>query len=262
MNNEKQQQYPKFIAAPEWVPVAKRIRCWFNNGLIADSKRVILKRQFPLVYFFPKEDANVGLFEKSTLEPKTDDWGTSTSRHVVVNGKTAGDAVWIYEDPNDAAPDNLRDYVALKWEPMDRWMEEDEEVRIHPRDPYHRIDICHSSRQVRLEADGKTVAETNCPVLLFETGLPVRFYIKKTDINMKLLKPTDFETGCPYKGIASYYSLVTKGNELKNVAWTYPYPNEEALKVKDAVAFFTERLEDVFVDGKRLPKINTKWSDD
>ena len=264
MNKEDEKttgQHPPFITEPEWVPVAKRVRCYFNNECIADSDHVMLKRQFPMVYFFPHDDVKAGYFEKSKLEDKTDDWGTSSSRHVVVEGKTAEDAAWIYEQPNDKAPENLNSYVALKWEKMDRWLEEDEEVRIHPRDPYHRIDVCHSSRHVRVEVNGETVAETHSPLLLFETGLPVRFYIRKTDIHMKLLHPTEHHTGCPYKGEASYYSVVTKGNEMKNVAWTYPYPNEEALKVKDHVAFFTEKLDNVFVDGKRLPKAKTKWSD-
>lgn len=261
MNREKAaSQYPPLIAEPEWVPIAKKIRCSFNNNLIAESDRAMLKRQFPMVYFFPLEDVKTDLFKESKMKSKTDDWGTSVSKHITVNGETAEDAAWIYDNPNKAAPENIADFVALKWELMDRWFEEDEEVQIHPRDPYHRIDVCHSSRHIRVEINGKKVAETHCPVLLFETGLPIRFYIRKTDIIMKLLKPTEHQTGCPYKGLASYYSVVAEGNEMKNVAWTYPYPNEEAHKIKNMVAFYTEKLDDVFVDGKLLAKAKTKWS--
>ena len=145
--------------------------------------------------------------------------------------------------------------MAIKWEAVDCWLEEDEEVRIHPRDPYHRIDICKSSRHIKIIINEEVVAQTTCPVILFETGLPMRFYIRKTDINMKLLKTTDHQTGCPYKGTASYYSVVFNGNNFENIAWTYPFPNEETSGIKDLVAFYTERIDNVYVDGLKLPKI-------
>lgn len=257
MNTQKEKtifQYPSFLSEPEWVPIAKRIRCYFNNELIADSERTMLKRKFPMVYFFPKEDVKVPLVEKGKTDSHNDDWGTSISHHVTVNGKIAENAAWTYEKPGNAAPENIENYTAIKWDSMDRWLEEDEDVRVHPRDPYHRIDICNSSRHVRIDVDGHTVAETHSPVLLFETGLPIRFYIKKTDVDMNLLETTDLRTKCPYKGTASYFSVVSDGKKLENVVWTYPFPNEETQKIKDLVAFYTEKIEDVFVDGKRLPK--------
>lgn len=144
---------------------------------------------------------------------------------------------------------------------MDIWLEEREEVRVHPRDPYHRIDVCTSSRQLRILAYGETLADTCCPVLLFETGLPVRFYMPKTDINPDMLEPTRQQTHCPYKGTASYYSVKgADGNKMENIAWFYPFPNEEVFKIKNLVAFFTEKLDDVFIDDVKLPKEKTKWS--
>lgn len=143
---------------------------------------------------------------------------------------------------------------------MDSWLEEDEPVRVHPRDPYHRLDVCHSSRHLRVVVSGKTVADSRKPVMLFETGLPARFYIPKTDVRQQLLKPTDHKTECPYKGEASYYSIVVDGEESENFAWTYPFPNQEVNKIKDHVAFYTEKIDEVFVDGKPMPEMKTMFS--
>jgi uncharacterized protein (DUF427 family) len=143
------------------------------------------------------------------------------------------------------------------WMPGSRRMKR---YSVHPRDPYHRIDVCNSSRHVRIVVSGKTVAETRCPVLLFETGLQVRFYIRKTDVQLDMLQPTDHQTQCPYKGITSYYSVNAGGNVTENLVWTYPFPNAEVFKIKDLVAFHTEKLDDVFIDGKKFPKYTAKPS--
>lgn len=152
----------------------------------------------------------------------------------------------------------MENYIAFKWEAMDIWLEEDDEVRVHPRDPYHRIDVCNSSRHVRIVISGETVAETRRPVLLFETGLPSRFYIPKTDVKPGLLQPTNHQTKCPYKGTASYYSIKINDKELKNLVWTYPFPNAEVFKIKDRLAFYTEKLDEVFIDGEKLSQDKTR----
>ncbi len=254
-NNLKAFQHPTFNPKPEWVPIAKRIRCFFNNNLVADSEQVMLKREFPMVYFFPHKDVKEEFFQKNDINSHADSWGKSDSRDIKADGKTAENAAWIYVEPEEAAPKEIGNYVAIKWEAMDFWFEEDEEVRVHPRDPYHRVDICNSSREIKIKINGETIAATHHPVVLFETGLPVRFYIRKTDINLKLLKATDHQTGCPYKGTASYYSVVSNGNILENIAWTYPFPNPEASKIKDMIAFYTEKMDEVYIDGKKLPEM-------
>jgi uncharacterized protein (DUF427 family) len=73
---------------------------------------------------------------------------------------------------------------------MDAWFEEDEEVFVHPRDPYHRIDVLRSSRRVKVVLAGETVGETVQPTLLFETGLPVRYYFPRIDLRMELFLPS------------------------------------------------------------------------
>ena len=88
-----------------------------------------------------------------------------------------------------APTEELRDLVAFHWKKMDGWFEEAEEIFAHPRDPHHRVDVLRSRRHVRIEVDGVVVAESTAPTLLFETGLPTRYYLEQTDVRMDLLTP-------------------------------------------------------------------------
>src|SRR5262245_21765606 len=125
---------------------------------------------------------------------------------------------------------------------MDAWYEEDDEIFVHPRDPHHRVDVLHSSRHVQVVALGEMVADSRRPSLLFETGLPTRYYIPRADVRMSLLVPSDSHTQCPYKGIASYYS-VRVGNRLaRDLAWTYRFPIPECPKIEDLVCFYNEQV--------------------
>jgi uncharacterized protein (DUF427 family) len=132
---------------------------------------------------------------------------------------------------------------------MDSWFEEDEEVFVHPRDPYSRVDVVSSSRHVRVEIEGQVIAETRRPLLLFETGLPTRHYIPKQDVRMDLLEATDSHTRCPYKGIASYWSLNLDGKTFEDIVWSYPAPIPEIPKIENLLSFYNERV-DLYVDGK------------
>jgi uncharacterized protein (DUF427 family) len=132
---------------------------------------------------------------------------------------------------------------------MDAWFEEDEEVFTHPRDPYTRVDILPSSRHVRIEVDGVTVAESTKPTLLFETGLPVRYYLPKTDVRMDLLAPTETSSHCPYKGQADYWSLLLGETTVQDVAWSYRTPLPESQKIAGLVCFYPEKV-DLYVDGR------------
>jgi len=144
----------------------------------------------------------------------------------------------------------LRDHIAFTWDAVDTWYEEDEEVFVHPRDPYHRVDTMHSSRHVRVEVNGELVAETRRPVVLFETTLPTRYYIPKQDVRMDLLTPTATTTRCPYKGVATYWSVRAGGEELADLAWCYAAPIPEIPKIEGLVCFYNEKV-DIDVDGER-----------
>src|SRR5262249_30552546 len=158
--------------------------------------------------------------------------GDASYWSIVVGERTAPDAVWGYEtNPVDGAPD-LSGYRAFYWNAIDHWYEEDEEVFVHARDPFKRIDALRSSRHVRVEVDGVVLADTHRPTLLFETGIDTRYYIPREDLARELLRPSAKETACPYKGRASYYSAVVGDRLVEDIAWTYTYPIAEIPKIE------------------------------
>ena len=166
-------------------------------------------------------------------------------------------AVWRYPEPLDGSVD-IRDYVAFYWNKMDGWFEEDEEVFIGPKDPYTRVDCLASSRHVRVELNGVSVAETDRPVLLLETGLPHRFYIPSADVRQELLRPSERVIGSPYNGQASYFHVDANGETFEDVAWTYLDPTPEAGKIAGYVCF-PQGKTDVYVDGVLEPKPKSRW---
>jgi uncharacterized protein (DUF427 family) len=142
---------------------------------------------------------------------------------------------------------------------IDAWYEEDEQVFVHPRDPYHRVDILESSRHVRVSINGEVVAETERPKVLFETGLPPRYYIPPEDVREDVLVESEKNTRCPYKGVASYWSVEAGGERVENLIWYYPEPIPEAARIKGLLAFFNEKV-DLEVDGERQERPKTQWS--
>jgi len=103
------------------------------------------------------------------------------------------------------------------------------------------------------------VAETRRPRLLFETNLPTRYYIPRLDVRMDVLEPTQTSTRCPYKGVASYWSVKAASAVHPDVAWSYKSPIPECPKIENLIAFFNERV-DMDVDGERLERPRTPWS--
>ena len=227
----------------------RRVRGYFGGRLVVDSERVLLvyeSRRSP-VYWFPIEDVKMELLTRKEAGAASD---SDTVRFSLTAGaRSVDNAAWTYEPPR---PDleALEGHVAFIWDRLDSWFEEDEEVFVHPRDPYTRVDTLHSSRHLRIEIEGTVMAETRRPVLLFETGLPVRYYIPKQDVRMDLLEPTSTHTRCPYKGTASYWAAVIDGKRFEDVVWSYPTPLLEAMKIENLVSFYNEKV-DVYVDGKR-----------
>jgi uncharacterized protein (DUF427 family) len=145
---------------------------------------------------------------------------------------------------------------------VDHWYEEDEEVFVHPRDPYHRVDILESSRHVKVRVNGEVVAQTDRPKLLFETGLPTRYYIPPEDVSQEALVESEKKTRCPYKGVASYWSVEAGGERVEDIVWYYPEPIPEAAKIKGLLAFFNEEVDlevDLEVDCEEKERPQTQW---
>lgn len=239
-------------------PSAKRVRAYLGGEVVADTIHPVLVWEVPYypAYYFPVADVRTDLLEPDGGTAHSPSRGDGQTYTVTAGGKRAPGAAVHYAD--SPIPE-LRDLIRLDWDAMDAWFEEDEEVFTHPRDPYTRIDILPSSRHVRIEVDGVTVAESSNPTLLFETGLPVRYYLPKTHVRLDLLTHTDSESHCPYKGQAEYWSVRTGDAVHEDIAWSYPTPLPESLGVAGHIAFYDEKV-DVFVDGVRQERPHTKFS--
>ncbi len=238
----------------------RRVRARFNGETVADSRRVKLLHEAGLlpVYYFPEEDVRMDLLEESDHTTHCPFKGDASYWSVRVGDEVAENAAWSYPEPIDSAPP-FSGLIAFYWRKMDAWFEEDEQIFVHPRDPYHRHDILDSSRHVKVTVNGEVVAETDHPKILFETGLPPRYYIPPEDVRKEALVPSDKQTQCPYKGIASYYSVEAGGGRLEDLVWYYPEPIPEAGKIKGLLCFFNEKV-DLEVDGEMQERPHTQWS--
>jgi uncharacterized protein (DUF427 family) len=159
-----------------------------------------------------------------------------------------------------AKVEGLDDTVRFEWSAFDAWFEEDEQVFVHPHNPYSRIDTLRSSRRLRVESKGIVLAESSSPVMLFETGLPTRYYMNPTDIDFSHLVPSDTVTACPYKGVTSgYWSADVGGSVHPDIAWTYRFPLREVLPIAGLIAFYNEKV-DLFLDDAKLERPHTHFS--
>jgi len=232
----------------------KRVRAYLNGQVVADTRAPLLVWEIPYfpTYYIPRSDIKAELIPSGKSEHKAG-LGDAEILHVKTGAGTAEGAALRYGDSPVA---EIRDAVRLDWPAMTEWLEEDEPVYTHPRDPYKRVDILASSRHIRVEIDGVTVAESSQPRLLFETGLPTRYYIPLSALRTDLLRPSDTSTHCPYKGTAGYWSVDTGTRVHKDVVWIYRTPLPESQKVAGLACFYNERV-DIYVDGQHLPRPKT-----
>src|SRR3954463_10005534 len=218
----------------------KRVRVYLGGEVVADTTRPLLvwEKPYSPAYSFPVADVRRELLEPDGGSAHSPSRGDATTYTVSAGSKQAPGAALRYEG---SPIEELRDAVRFDWDAMDAWFEEDEEVFTHPRNPYTRVDILPSSRHVRVEVDGETIAESTGPRLLFETGLPVRYYVPKTHVRMGLLTPTESVSHCPYKGQAEYWSVRAGDRLIEDVAWSYPAPLPESMRVAGMICFYDEK---------------------
>jgi len=235
----------------EIVPSPKWIRVQFAGEFIADSENVLILREQrrPPVYYFPREDVSMDFFKSSDYTTDSDGMGTASFWDIKVGEREVKNAAWSYEDPAEAITD-LQGYIAFKWDKMDAWFEEAEQVLVHPRDPYKRVDTLLSTKHIEVEVAGVKVADSHKPMLLFETGLPTRYYLPRVDVRTDLLVPSDTITRCPYKGEANYFSVQVGDQLVEDIAWYYPYPTPEVPKISNLTCFYDERVDAVYIDGE------------
>jgi uncharacterized protein (DUF427 family) len=210
------------------------------------------------VYYFPAHDVGPRHLQPSERHTHCPKKGDAAYHSIVAGERVVENGAWYYPEPLPGA-ELIRGYIAFYWNRMDHWYEEDEEVFVHPRDPYHRVDILSSDRHVRISLNGELLAESTRPTALFESNLPTRWYIPREDIVAEL-EPTDLITACPYKGRASYHSVrLQTGEVVEDLVWCYADPIADASRIKGLNCFYDERV-DVELDGELQERPQTTWS--
>lgn len=249
-------------------PSERWVRGLVGDVAVVDTRRPLLfwEDTFPVpAYAFDPADVRTDLLSPSAVPGPADPFfhqpkgPVSQWFDLTIGGRVVRHAAWVRDDPA------LEGRLVLSWQPglLDRWREEDEEVRSHPRDPHKRVDALPSSRHVVVRHAGQVLADSVRPVLLFETGLPTRFYLPREDVRLTLLVRSPVESHCPYKGFArAYWDL--PGNDrdeaVVGIAWSYPDPYPAVSAIADLVAFYDE-LVDVEVDGVPRERPRSVFSD-
>jgi len=238
-------------------PGRKRVRTYVDGDLVADTMAPLLVWEAPYypTYYFPAADVRAELVPTGTSE-RSPSRGTGEVFDVVTARRTVPAAARRYADSPFV---ELRDAVRLDWAAMDEWLEEDEPVYTHARDPYTRVDILASSRSVRVELDGVVLAESHSPRILFESHLPPRYYLPLSDLRLELFRASPTVTHCPYKGAATYLTLDVAGQTYPDFVWIYRSPLPESQKVAGLACFYNEKV-DLFIDGVRQERPHTHFS--
>jgi uncharacterized protein (DUF427 family) len=250
--------YPRAQPRVDQVePAPRRVRAIKDGVVVLDSTsaRYVFEWAFYPQFYIPRADVRAELIATDETEDSSrgqmrwHDLGTGSAQ-------TPRAARVLVEAKNPL----LTDTVRFEWDLIDQWFEEDEEIFVHPRNPYVRVDALRSTRRVRIEIDGTVLAESSAPVLVFETGLPTRYYLDKSAVRWEHLVENGVRTACPYKGrTTGYWSAHVAGRDVADVAWCYEFPTRQLLPIAGLVGFLNERV-DLFVDGVLLPPPGTHFS--
>lgn len=242
-------------------PTPRRIRGTFNGETVVDSQHAMLlfERGHVPTYYFPREDVRFDLLQATQHTTHCPRKGDAVYWTLRVGNRTAENAIWAYPRPIEGQQ-QLQHLVACYWHQLDHWYEEDEEVYVHPRDPYKRVDTLLSSRHVQVVLNGQIVADSHRPAALFETGLPTRYYLPAQDIRLDLLQKSPTVTQCPYKGIATTWTAEVDGETYPDIAWSYPFPIPEISKIENLICFYNERVDELLIDGEAETRPETKFS--
>ena len=233
-------------------PVPRRVRAFLGATAVFDTTRATYVGESPNYpqYYIPLADVDPSVLVDEE-HPEHLSRGTAR-RYGLRAGESARPGVaHVY---GEDALEGLAGTVRFEWAALDAWFEEDEEVFVHPRNPYARVDALRSTRTVRVELEGVVLAESSCPVMVFETGLPTRYYLDRTAVCFEHLRPSKTVTSCPYKGRTSGYWSVRIGDQLHaDLAWAYDFPTLQLLPIAGLIAFYNEKV-DLTLDGQLLER--------
>jgi uncharacterized protein (DUF427 family) len=243
------------------MPSPKRLSIKIGDIVLADTiEGLVMQESDHLpVYYFPIKDVREEFLMASATRTESPFKGSATHYSVNTGVTLVEDAGWRYLEPVQGCPP-IAGYMAFYWNKMNHWYEEDEEVFVHARDPFRRIDCLPSSRHVEVIVDGETVADSRRATFLFETGMPTRYYLPIADTRLDLLSPSRYISRCPYKGIANYYHLTVQGRRRENMVWYYPDPVLEAKRIQSLVCFYNEFVDRILIDGVEQAKPMTASS--
>lgn len=232
--------------SPRWI------RAKFGGETVADSKRVLVVTEtgkLP-VYYFPVADVRTDLLVETDERRANENKGEAVYWTLRAGGRSAENAAWEFVSPPPKSA-ILKGYIAFQWNAMDAWYEEEEEVFVHARDPYTRIDAIPASRHIQVVVGGQVVADSNRPVIVYETGLTPRYYLPPEDVSWDVLVPSDTVTRCPYKGVASYWSARIGDKTYSDVVWSYKSPLAEVHEIAGKISFYNEKVDAIYVDGEK-----------
>jgi len=252
--------YPKTIAPVDHIePVPRRIRAVLGGETIVDTlaARYVWEWSNYPQYYIPVKDVQPGvLIDEDRAERLSR--GTARWHGLRAGGVSRSGCARVF---GDDALEGLAGTVRFDWAALDAWYEEDEEVFVHPRNPYSRVDAVRSARTVRVELDGLVLAESSSPVMVFETGLPTRYYLNRTAVNFAHLVSSDTVTACPYKGrTTGYWSVRDRAGVVhQDLAWSYSFPTGALLPIAGLIAFYNEKV-DITLDGTPLDRPRTHFS--
>lgn len=240
----------------------KRVRVRLGGKFVVDTTRAVLvwEHAYYPAYYLPLADFRAGALEYDDGgEGKMKGFVTATLR----GGKERWtDLVLIFRGKV------LTDLVRVPHDEVDGWFEEDVRIDVHPKDPFKRVDVLYSSRPVRVLVAGVEVAHARAGCFqLYETGLPVRFYLPPAMVHSGFLVESGRRSACPYKGTAGYFSVVFppglggEENErrFEDLVWYYENPKLECAAIAGCLCFYNERV-DIELDGVLLDRPETKFS--
>jgi uncharacterized protein (DUF427 family) len=232
--------------SPRWIRVK------FGGETVADSKRALVVTETGKLpaYYFPLSEVRTDLLEETDYRKENENKGEAVYWTLKAGGRTAEKAVWGYVSPPPQSA-ILKGYVTFKWDAMDAWYEEEEEVFVHARDPYTRVDAIPASRHIQVVVGGRIVADSRRPVIVYETGLTPRYYLPREDVCTDYFVPSDTVTRCPYKGKASYWSVRVDGKTYPDLVWSYEDPLAEVHEIAGKVCFYNEKVDAIYVDGAK-----------
>jgi uncharacterized protein (DUF427 family) len=248
-HSEPTRDYPAApVTAGHVEPCPRRVRAVLNGRTIFETTRARYVWEWPFYpqYYIPVDDIAAEFLVDEKHEQRLRS-GTARRHGLRVDDIDRPASVRVY---GDDAPEGVAHTARFDWAALDAWFEEDEQIFVHPRNPYTRVDALRSRRQVRIERSGILLAESDAPVLVFETGLPTRYYLDRSDVRWEHLRPSDTQTACPYKGVTSaYWSFLAGDERHDDIAWSYDFPTRQLLPIAGLVAFYNEFV-DVIVDGE------------